>query len=88
MKLLDAEENLRYAFCGGGFISMTAGDATLVADEFVFADELDGQTIANELAELTARMSAVTDPQTQQFLKSRIARAEAKRKAVAAQQER
>ncbi|MBR4872957.1 MAG: F0F1 ATP synthase subunit epsilon [Clostridia bacterium] len=88
VKLIDAEDNTRYAFCGGGFFSMTAGEATLVADEFVFADELDGQTVANELAELSARMSAATDPQTKQFLKLRTARAEAKRKAVAAQQER
>ena len=88
VRISDSAETLRYAFCGGGFFSVTAGEATLVADEFVFADALDEQAVADELAELTDRLSSISDPQTGQFLKNRLARAEAKRKALAVEQEK
>ena len=88
VKLLDVDGKPKFAFCGGGFFSVTAGEATLVADEFVFADALDEQAVADELAELTDRLSSISDPQTGQFLKNRLARAEAKRKALAVEQEK
>lgn len=88
VRICDSAEISHCAFCGGGFFSVTAGEATLVADEFVFADMLDEQAITDELAELTERISSTSDSQTGQFLKTRLIRAEAKRKALAAEQEK
>ena len=85
VKLLDVEGKPRFAFCGGGFFSMTAGEATLVADEFVFAEALDNESISAELDELNARLATASDQQTRKFLKTRLARAEAKRRAVTAE---
>ena len=85
VKLLDGEGKPRFAFCGGGFFSMTAGEATLVADEFVFAEALDNESISAELDELNARFATASDQQTRKFLKTRLARAEAKRRAVTAE---
>ena len=85
VKLLDVEGKPRFAFCGGGFFSMTAGEATLVADELVFAEALDNESISAELDELNARLATASDQQTRKFLKTRLARAEAKRRAVTAE---
>lgn len=85
VKLLDVEGKPKLAFCGGGFFSMTAGEATLVADEFVFAEALDNESISAELDELNARLATASDQQTRKFLKTRLARAEAKRRAVTAE---
>ena len=85
VKLLDVEGKPRFAFCGGGFFSMTAGEATLVADEFVFAEALDNESISAELDELNARLATASDQQMRKFLKTRLARAEAKRRAVTAE---
>ena len=85
VKLLDVEGKPRFAFCGGGFFSRTAGEATLVADEFVFAEALDNESISAELDELNARLATASDQQTRKFLKTRLARAEAKRRAVTAE---
>lgn len=85
VKLLDVEGKPRFAFCGGGFFSMTAGEATLVADEFVFAEALDNESISAELDELNARLATASDQQTRKFLKTRLVRAEAKRRAVTAE---
>lgn len=87
LKIVDAEEKTRYAFCGGGFFSMTAGEATLVADDFLFAAEMDETQIADECTDLATRLSAAKDKENQQFLKLELDRAEAKRKAIEAQKD-
>ena len=88
VKLLDADGKPKFAFCGGGFFSVTAGEATLVADEFSFAESIDDAAVAAELEELNARLASASEKQTQQFLKTRISRAETKRRTVAAEKDK
>ena len=87
VKLINAEEKSVYAFCGGGFFNMAGGEATLIADEFLFADALDGDQIENEIREISERLAKVTDPEGVQFLKTSLARAEAKKRTLAADEE-
>ena len=84
VKMIDSAEKEQYAFCGGGFFSMTAGEATLMADELVFAGDLDKEAIAQEVEEISSRLSGALDPETAQFLKTRLIRAKVKQKVLAA----
>ena len=87
VKLVENEENGRFAFCGGGFFSMTAGVATLVTDELVFADQLDEQAVSAEVADFAERLGACSDEQTKRFLTAELRRATTKKKAIEAQKE-
>ena len=87
VKMIDSADNEQYAFCGGGFFSMTAGEATLMADELVFAKDLNKEAIAQEIEEIKSRLSGSPDAETAQFLKTRLVRAEVKQKVLDADED-
>lgn len=86
-KIIDGEGKERYAFCGGGFFSMTAGEASLVTDEFLFATQLDEDSIETAYTDCCARLASCSDEQTKRFLTAELRRSELKKKALNAQKE-
>ena len=85
--LTEGDGKERTAFCGGGFLSVVAGKATLAVDEFAFAEDIDAVAVADEkakLAEQLAACDAQKEPERAQYLKDAMIRAEAKRKASSA----
>ena len=80
---VDEEGRARSAFCGGGFLSVVAGMATLTVDEFAFAESIDAAAAdegRNQLAAELAACDPKAEPERAQYLKDAVARAEAKRK--------
>ena len=85
VKLTDRDEKERYAFCGGGFISVVAGAVTMTVDEFVFAGEISIELVTAEKERLSAQLAACDEkrePERAQYLKTSLRRIEAKCKAA------
>ena len=83
--LTDSEGNGRNAFCGGGFLSILGGEATLTVDEFVFSEMLDEEAVKKERDAKSAELAACdskNEPERAQLLKDALARAEAKCRAI------
>ena len=84
--LTDEAGDILSAFCGGGFLSVVAGEVTLTVDEFAMADALDADAVKAECERLSAELAACDkgkEPEKAQFLKDSLARATAKSKALA-----
>jgi F-type H+-transporting ATPase subunit epsilon len=83
--LTDSEGNGRNAFCGGGFLSILDGKATLTVDEFVFSEMLDEEAVKKGRDAKSAELAACDskkEPERAQLLKDALARAEAKCRAI------
>jgi len=83
-KLTDGEGKERVAFCGGGFLSVVTGGMSLVVDELIFAESMDAERIRAERDSLASQLSSCDvkkQPERAEFLKTSLARAEAKLKA-------
>ena len=81
----DNAGKVRAAFCGGGFLSVIAGKATLAVDEFVFAEDLNAEAVKAERDALTAELAACDvkkEPERAQYIKDALARVAAKAKAI------
>ncbi len=84
-KLTDAEGHTLIAFCGGGFLSVVKGEASLVVDEFAFSDALSAESVKAERDAIAAEFAACDakkQPEKAEYLKTALARAETKVKAV------
>ena len=87
VKLIDADEKEQYAYCGGGFFRVSEGEATLIADEFVFAKDIDEESLLAEIEEIHAQQAEAVDAVKSIFLTSRLGRLQAKQKTLAAYKE-
>lgn len=87
VKLIDTEEKEQYAYCGGGFFSMVSGEATLLADEFLFAKDLDEESLLAEIEEIRVQQSEAVDAMKAIFLTSTLGRLQAKQKTLAVYKE-
>ena len=84
-KLTDADGTKRIAFCGGGFLSVLKGEASLVVDEFAFSEVLSVESIQAERDTLAADLAACdakNQPERVAYLKTALNRAETKLRAA------
>lgn len=84
-KLTDSEGKEVRAFCGGGFLSVVAGEASIATDEFVFSEQLSAEAVKTErdaLANELASCDKAKEAARYEYLKTALTRSEAKCKAV------
>ncbi len=84
-KVTDTDGHGRNAFCGGGFISVVKGSVSVVVDEFIFGEELSQEETREQRDSLQAEYAACDskkEPEKAAYLKTALARAEAKYRAT------
>lgn len=71
-------------FIAGGLVDISASNLTLLAEEAVRVDALDGATLEKEISDLNDEIAVANDDVTKARLTQKITLAEAKQAALAA----